>query len=164
MPGCQVAVRRQQCDRKGLACCVGAGDRRHGRCGGFGRRRRNLLNEVPVVFPDLRISSASPPLVDVVARLEIAHHHVAVVRVGIGLLPRSRVRSVLIWIWALTPLTVAVGALGVTEAGQLGSSLSFVGFLVLASLLPWAGLSLLPYHLVRRLRQRQFGVGSRNGS
>ncbi|RYE97527.1 MAG: hypothetical protein EOO77_38900 [Oxalobacteraceae bacterium] len=83
---------------------------------------------------------------------------------AIGLLPRPRVRSVLFLIWALTPLTVAVGALGVTEAGQLGSSLSFVGFLVLASLLPWAGLSLLPYHLVRRLRQRQFGVGSRNGS
>ncbi|WP_426263960.1 hypothetical protein [Sphingomonas sp. PWP1-2] len=83
---------------------------------------------------------------------------------AIGLLPRSRVRSILIWIWALTPLTVAVGALGVTEAGQLGSSLSFVGIFVLASLLPWAGLSLLPYHLVRRLRQRQFGVGTRNGS
>jgi hypothetical protein len=81
---------------------------------------------------------------------------------AIGLLPRSCVRSVLIWTWAMAPLAAAVATLSFTEAGQLGSSLSFVGLFLLASMLPWAGLALLPYNLMRRVRELRFGVDYRN--
>jgi hypothetical protein len=81
---------------------------------------------------------------------------------AIGLLPRSHIRSLLIWAWAMVPLAVVTAALSFTEAGQLGSSLSFVGLFLLVSLLPWAGLALLPYNLVRRLREIRSGVDYRN--
>lgn len=79
----------------------------------------------------------------------------------LGALPRSRIRSVSIWTWALIPLAVAAAALCFTDSGQLGSSLSFVGLFLLASMLPWAGLVLLPYNLVRRARELHAGVDYR---
>ena len=88
----------------------------------------------------------------------------AVVSAAIGLLPRSHIRSLLIWAWAMTPIAVATAAVIFTEAGQLGSSLSFVGMFLLASLLPWAGLTLLPYNFARRARELRSGVDYRNGS
>jgi hypothetical protein len=94
-------------------------------------------------------------------RLAIA---AAVGGAAMGLLPRSRIRSVSIWTWTMMPLALAGAALGITEIGQLGSSLSFVGMFVLVSLPPWAGLALLPYNLVRRAREVRSGTEYRSDS
>lgn len=100
-------------------------------------------------------------LVQQIYRLGLA---AALIGAAIGLLPRSRFRMALIWSWALMPLVLAAVAVGFAEAGQLASSTSFMGMFLLATLLPWAGLSLVPYNLVRRWRELRAGINYRNGS
>ena len=83
---------------------------------------------------------------------------------ALGLLARSHIRSLLIWTWALVPLTVAITALCSTKSGQLGSSLSFVGLFSLASLLMWVTPALLAYNFLRRMRELSSGANHRNGN
>lgn len=84
-----------------------------------------------------------------------------VVAAALGCLRRSRLRSGLIWTWSLIPIgfvaLIALIAL-VASDGDMASGLSFLAILLVAMLLPWAGLVLLSYNLVRRFREIHLGV------
>ena len=79
---------------------------------------------------------------------------------GLGLPPRSRLRSILIWGWACVPLALAtyiyVGS--AIHRGYMAGS-EFVVLLIFAPvLIPWLGLVAFFYNLVRRLREIHTGV------
>ena len=81
---------------------------------------------------------------------------------GLGLLPRSRWRLVLIGILAPAPVLLVIWAVVMTavDKGSLDLPMSF-GFTAVFTMLllpPWALLTLLPFNLVRRYREIQHGL------
>lgn len=94
---------------------------------------------------------------------------IVAVLVGAGLawLPRSRLRTALIWFWCLAPLILALGimaALTPQVDEQVGFSATFFSVFVIVTLPLWAGLTLIPYHCIRRWREIRAGIDYRNGS
>lgn len=81
---------------------------------------------------------------------------------GLGFLPRSRWRLVLIGILAAAPVLLVIWAMIMTavDKGSLDLPMSF-GFNAVFTMLllpPWALLTLLPFNLVRRYREIQHGL------
>lgn len=81
---------------------------------------------------------------------------------GLGFLPRSRWRLVLISVLAAAPELPVIWVVVMTavDKGSLDWSTSF-GFTVVFTMLlwlPWALLTLLPFNLVRRYREIQHGL------
>lgn len=81
------------------------------------------------------------------------------VAVGFGLafLKRSKARTILIVVWTALPCVLALAASVATAfQGHGFDAAAFFGFTAVFSLLvlpPWALLTLLPFNLVRRLRE-----------
>jgi hypothetical protein len=71
-----------------------------------------------------------------------------------ALLPRSTKRSILIWFWALLPVSVELVVLFIQPFGPA----LFVGMLLLVALPSWAGLSAVAFAVARRLRWSSGGV------
>ena len=94
---------------------------------------------------------------------------IVAVLVGAGLawLPRSRLRTALIWGWCLAPLILALGIMAALISQgdeQVGFSATFFAVFVVVSLLLWSGLALIPYHFICRWREIHAGIDYRNGS
>jgi hypothetical protein len=94
---------------------------------------------------------------------------IGAVLVGAGLawLPRSRLRTALIWGWCLAPIILAVGimtALISQGDDQVDFSATFFAVFVVLALPLWSGLALIPYHFIRRWREIHAGIDYRNGS
>lgn len=68
----------------------------------------------------------------------------------IGLLPRTKTRTWLIWGWALLPVFFGLVALLVQPWGLA----AFAGVVLSAALPSWAGLSALIYNITIRARHR----------
>jgi hypothetical protein len=72
-----------------------------------------------------------------------------VVAGGLGCLPKSWLRTLLIGCWTLLPVVLLIrGFLFLPSVAALPS----LGLLLTATLLPWAALTLLSYNLVRCFR------------
>jgi hypothetical protein len=68
---------------------------------------------------------------------------------GLGCLPKSRLRTLLVCGWTLLPVLLVIrGFLFFPSIAALPS----LGLLLTATLLPWAALTLLSYNLVQRIR------------
>jgi hypothetical protein len=66
----------------------------------------------------------------------------------LGLLPRTKTRSWLIWVWAFLPLFICLLAL----IGQPKGLAVFLALVLSAALPSWAGLSALFYNITIRVR------------
>lgn len=78
---------------------------------------------------------------------------------GLGFLRRSKIRTTLIAVWTAFPVILVWGAAAISSFDkgsiEFAMSLGFVAVFTLMLLPPWAVLTLLPYNLVRRLREPQ---------
>lgn len=78
----------------------------------------------------------------------------SVVAAALGLLRRSRLRSALIWIWVLVP----VGWVLMVEFMTETTLVEVVLVHLILTLIPWAGIVVLSYNLVRRFREIHLGI------
>lgn len=76
----------------------------------------------------------------------------SVVAGALGFLPRSHLRSILIWAWVLVPLIFSL--VYARSFDELGFSIAFAVILII----PWAGIVVLSYNLVRRFREIHLGI------
>jgi hypothetical protein len=76
----------------------------------------------------------------------------------IGTLRRSRLRSILIWVWALAPILVVGPAVAVGSGWDSSGSLPFMLIIGLVVGVPWNVLVLLSYNLARRFREVRAGL------
>ncbi|MDB5697877.1 MAG: hypothetical protein JWN69_681 [Alphaproteobacteria bacterium] len=76
----------------------------------------------------------------------------SVVAGALGFLPRSYLRSILIWAWVLVPLIFSL--VYTRSFDELGIGIAFGVTL----LIPWAGIAVLSYNLVRRFREIHLGI------
>jgi hypothetical protein len=72
----------------------------------------------------------------------------------IGMLRRSRLRSALIWVWVSVP----VGWVLMVEFMIDSTSVEGVLEHLILTLIPWAGIVVLSYNVVRRFREIHLGI------
>jgi purine-cytosine permease-like protein len=78
----------------------------------------------------------------------------SVVAATLGMLRRSRLRSALIWIWVSVPVGWVLMVEFMIDSTQVEGVLEHL----ILTLVPWAGIVVLSYNLVRRLREIHLGV------
>jgi len=78
----------------------------------------------------------------------------AVVAAALGFLPRSRLRSALIWAWVSVPVGLVLLVGFMTDFTPVEVPVE----LLIATLIPWAGIVVLSYNLVRRFREIHLGI------
>lgn len=76
----------------------------------------------------------------------------SVVAGALGFLPRSHLRSGLIWAWVFAPLILSL--VYTRSFDELGIGIAMAVILII----PWGGIAVLSYNLVRRFREIQPGI------
>lgn len=76
----------------------------------------------------------------------------SVVAGALGFLPRSHLRSVLIWVWVFVPLILSL--VYTRSFDELGIGIAMAVILII----PWGGIAVLSYNLVRRFREIHPGI------
>lgn len=100
------------------------------------------------------------PVFDELAMRDLIGWAIAAVIVAglIGMLRTSRLRSVLICVWAVAPFLIAGPTVAVSSGRDSSGSLPFMLTIGLAVGVPWNVLVLLSYNLVRRFREVKVGL------
>lgn len=78
----------------------------------------------------------------------------SVVAATLGMLRRSRLRSALIWIWVSVPVGWVLMVEFMIGSTQVEGVLEHL----ILTLVPWAGIVVLSYNLVRRFREIHLGI------